>query len=74
MVAGLKEEIGKWEARGKKADKAVELARTLQRDLAAEREMTKGLVANLRKAREENRENAAQTATLRGEVRSFAAF
>jgi hypothetical protein len=74
MVSGLKDEVAKLETKGKKADKAVELARTLQRDLASEREMTKGLLANLHALREENKANAEQTATLKGEVRlrSFA--
>lgn len=52
----------------KKAEKATELARTLQRDLHSEREISKGLMEKLDKTRESEAELKVQVADLQEQV------
>jgi BRCA1-associated protein len=53
-----------------KMDRAVSLARRLEKDLAAEKEVSKGLFDNVKQMKEENAKRAEETAEMRIQVRS----
>jgi BRCA1-associated protein len=55
----------------KKLEKATELARTFQKDLQEERTVSKGLLANMAKLKEENEQRKAETDSLKTQVQDL---
>jgi BRCA1-associated protein len=57
-----------------KAEKAIGLARTLERELAIEREVSKGLYDNIKSMKEENATRSKETAEMKLQVRFLLLF
>lgn len=72
LEGGIVPELERERARlEKKAEKATELARTFSKDLQAERSLSKGLLENMSKLKEENERRKGETDQLKKDVQDL---